>query len=62
MLVFNCPLFSFSSEQVKLALLPLTLKECVAPTEEAILKLLVERVQTNLHVILCMTPIRNAFR
>ena len=37
-------------------------KAGISPTSEAIYQFLLQRVRANLHVILCMSPIGDAFR
>lgn len=42
--------------------MPAATKAGILPTSEAIYSFLIERVRSNLHIILCMSPIGDAFR
>ncbi|XP_063222941.1 dynein axonemal heavy chain 2 isoform X2 [Bacillus rossius redtenbacheri] len=49
-------------EEVKGALSIAATKAGILPTNEAIFNFLVDRVRTNLHVVLCMSPLEERFR
>ena len=49
-------------EEIKSALGEIARKQGIAETPQELFRLLIERVRNNLHVILCMSPIGDAFR
>nr|XP_039250408.1 dynein heavy chain 2, axonemal-like [Styela clava] len=49
-------------EEVKTALEADAKKEGIAETPDAMFRFLIERVRANLHLILCMSPVGDAFR
>ncbi|XP_024940642.1 dynein heavy chain 2, axonemal [Cephus cinctus] len=49
-------------EEIKNKLFKDATKAGIMPTSEAIYGFLIERVRTNMHIVLCMSPIGDAFR
>nr|CAD7455963.1 unnamed protein product [Timema tahoe] len=49
-------------EEIKGALSASAAKDKIQPTNEAMFSYLIDRVRTNLHIVLCMSPIGDAFR
>nr|CAD7568025.1 unnamed protein product [Timema californicum] len=49
-------------EEIKGALSSSAAKDKIQPTNEAMFSYLIDRVRTNLHIVLCMSPIGDAFR
>lgn len=58
----NIYLFFVHFLQIKNKLESAAAKAGILPTHEGIYELLITRVRTNLHIILCMSPIGEAFR
>ena len=49
-------------EEIKNSITKAALRAGYQDTSEGLYKFLIDRVQTNLHVILCMSPIGDSFR
>lgn len=59
---WNGTLVTFSFVQIKKKLMKEATKAGRIPTTEAIYSLLIERARANMHLVLCMSPIGDAFR
>ena len=59
---YDIPLQPEEFEEVRTALEADAKKDGIAETNQALFKYLIDRVRNNLHVILCMSPVGDAFR